>query len=78
MNWHGVSLYGGWPNIPGNGWFDEHTEDGLIEPGMTLCVESYIGERSGPDGVKLEQQVLVTEDGHRLLSVLPFEQDLLV
>ena len=77
MHWHGVSLYGGWPNIPGNGWFYDETEDGVLEPGMTLCVESYMGEVAGPDGVKLEEQVLVTEDGVRNLGQYPFEPELL-
>ncbi len=44
---------------------------------MTLCVESYIGDEGGCDGVKLEQQVLVTETGQELLSLFPFEEDLL-
>ena len=30
---------------------------------MTLCVESFIGHEDGGEGVKLEQQVLVTETG---------------
>lgn len=77
MNWHGVSLYGGWPTILGRGLFDETSEDGKIVPGMTLCVESYVGEVGGPDGVKLEEQVLVTETGCRLLSSFPFEECLL-
>ena len=77
MNWHGVSLYGGWPNIVGNGYFDEQSEDGEIKAGMTLCVESYIGERGGPDGVKLEEQILVTENGYRKLSHYPYQKELL-
>ena len=44
---------------------------------MTLCVESYIGEVGGDEGVKLEQQVLVTETGCELLTSFPFEDDLL-
>jgi hypothetical protein len=44
---------------------------------MTLCVESYIGEENGREGVKLEQQVLITERGSLLLSRFPFEDDLL-
>ena len=44
---------------------------------MTLCVESYIGNVGGPDGVKLEEQVLVTEDGVRNLGQYPFEPELL-
>ena len=77
MNWHGVSLYGGWPTILGRGFFDETSEDGEVVPGMTLCVESYVGEVGGPDGVKLEEQVLVTDTGYRLLSDYPFDASLL-
>ena len=77
MNWHGVGLYGGWPTILGRGCFDETSEDGEIVPGMTLCVEAYVGEQGGPDGVKLEEQVLVTKTGYRTLSRFPFEAELL-
>ena len=77
MNWHGVSLYGGWPTILGRGFFDETSEDGEVVAGMTLCVEAYVGEQGGPDGVKLEEQVLVTESGFRLLSDYPFESNML-
>ena len=40
---------------------------------MTLCVESYIGADGGREGVKLEEQVLVTEDGIEQLSSYPLE-----
>ena len=50
--------------------------DGVIQPGMTLCVESFIGGDRG-EGVKLEQQLLVTESGTELLSRFPFEDALL-
>lgn len=51
--------------------------DGEILPGMTLCVESYIGEQDRHEGVKLEEQVLVTESGIEILSKFPFEEGLL-
>ena len=44
---------------------------------MTVCVESYIGEDGGHEGVKLEQQVLITENGQELISAFPFEPALL-
>ena len=44
---------------------------------MVLCIESYMGAVGERDGVKLEQQVLVTDDGYELLSNYPFEEDLL-
>ncbi|MEM7293593.1 MAG: M24 family metallopeptidase, partial [Pseudomonadota bacterium] len=77
MNWHGVSLYGGWPTILGRGHFNSDSEDGELVPGMTLCVESYMGELGGRDGVKLEEQVLITETGYRLLSDYRFDDALL-
>ena len=40
---------------------------------MTICLESYIGEAGGAEGVKLEEQVLVTETGCEALSRYPFE-----
>jgi hypothetical protein len=44
---------------------------------MVVCVESYIGATGGSQGVKLEEQVLITEHGHELLSSFPFEDSLL-
>jgi Xaa-Pro aminopeptidase len=51
--------------------------DGVFEAGMTICVESYIAESGGSEGVKLEQMLLITENGNRLLSNFPFEDQLL-
>ena len=51
--------------------------DGVIEAGMVICCESYIGAVGERDGVKLEQQVLVTEDGCEPMSSYPFEEALL-
>lgn len=45
--------------------------DGVIEPGMVLCVESYMGAVGERDGVKLEEQVLVTETGIEQISAYP-------
>ena len=52
-------------------------KDGEVVPGMVLCCESYIGRAGGLEGVKLEQQVLVTDKGYELLSTFPFEDGLL-
>ena len=46
-----------------------------MEPGMTLCVESFIGSEGGREGVKLEEQVLVTDTGIERLSAYRFETD---
>lgn len=74
---HGVGMTGEYPYLYHRADFAAAGYDGEIEPGMTLCVESYIGEEGGAEGVKLEQQVLVTETGIELLSEFPFEDALL-
>ena len=72
---HGVGLCDEWPVI-GHAGDDRANYPGELEPGMTLCVESYIGEEGGAEGVKLEQQVLVTTTGYELLSTFPCEEEL--
>ena len=48
--------------------------DATLAPGMTVCVEAYVGPDDAPEGVKLEEQVLITDDGIEVLSRLPFEE----
>ena len=52
---------------------DDGMYDGHFEANMIVCVESYVGALDGPDGVKLEQPVLITEDGPEVLSTLPLD-----
>ena len=42
---------------------------------MTLCVESFIGTEGGKEGVKLEEQVLITEAGAERLSSYQMDED---
>ena len=74
---HGIGMGDEWPVIhyPSSG---ELAYDGELEPGMVVCVESYVGEVGGTEGVKLENQCLVTESGPIVLSRYPFEDELLV
>ena len=44
---------------------------------MTLCVESFIGSEGGREGVKLEEQVIITENSVERQSTYPFELDML-
>lgn len=74
---HGVGMTGEYPYLYHHADFATAGYDGEILPGMTLCVESYIGEDGGREGVKLEQQLLMTETGIEVLSEFPFEDDLL-
>ena len=50
---------------------------GVLEPGMVLCVESYIGRLGGREGVKIEDQILITETGNEKLSAYPLDERLL-
>ena len=68
---HGVGLADEWPNIPRRRDFDRSGYDGVIEPGMVLCVESYVGSEGGYEGVKLEDMVLITDTGREVLSQYP-------
>jgi Xaa-Pro aminopeptidase len=44
---------------------------------MVVSVESYIGEVDGPEGVKLEDEVLITDTGVELISRYPYSDDML-
>ena len=73
---HGIGLCNEYPLIMHRKWFDDGGFDGELEAGMVFCVESYAGEPGGREGVKLEQQILVTADGYELLSDLEFEESM--
>lgn len=51
--------------------------EGEIKENMVICFEAYAGEVGESFGVKLEDQVLVTKDGAKLLCTYPFEENLL-
>ena len=70
-------MTGEYPYLYHRADFADAGYDGIILPGMTICVESYIGDEGGHEGVKLEEQVLITDHGTELLSRFPFEEDLL-
>lgn len=74
---HGCGMSGEYPYLYHRADFPDAGYDGIIEPGMTLCVESFIGHNDGGEGVKLEQQILVTGTGIEPLSAFPFEDALL-
>jgi Xaa-Pro aminopeptidase len=74
---HGVGLCDEFPSIYYPEDFIEGAYDYELGPGMALCVEAYCGVVGGRDGVKLEDQVLVTETGFENLSSYPFDAKLL-
>lgn len=51
--------------------------DDVLQAGMVVCIESYMGAVGERDGVKLEQQVVVTENAYELMTEFPFEDCLI-
>lgn len=74
---HGVGLCDEYPSIKPPETFAEYGYDGHFQVGMVVCVEAYIGAVGGKSGVKLEEQVVITETGHEVLSQYPLEADFL-
>ena len=68
---HAVGLCDEYPSVPYPEDFDRSGYDGALEANMIVCVESYVGRHGGHEGVKLEEQVLITETGHEMLSRYP-------
>ena len=74
---HGVGLCDEYPDI---NYPQDQAANGYnhqLLPGMTVCVESYVGCVGGREGVKLEQQVLITDNGYEDLTSFPFENKFL-
>jgi Xaa-Pro aminopeptidase len=72
---HGIGMVDEYPSISHQLDWASSGYDGRFEVGMTLCVESYIGADGGAQGVKLEQQVVLTERGCVSLTDCGFETD---
>ena len=74
---HGVGMCDEFPSIYYPEDYIEGAFDYDLEPGMVFSVEVYAGKVGGREGVKLEDQVLITESGHEVLSVYPYDQKLM-
>ncbi len=74
---HGVGLCDEWPLVAYPDRAVEGAFDYALEPGMVLCVEALVGEVGGAFSIKLEDQVLVTEDGFENLTTYPFDPRLM-
>ena len=75
---HGLGMSGEFPNIPQVVEDGDYPLDGELEPGMVICIESYIGCARSGQGVKLEDQLLVTAEGtERMSANAPFDDRLM-
>jgi Xaa-Pro aminopeptidase len=74
---HGVGLCDEWPFVDYPDHFRDGAFDAILEPGMTLCVEALVSPEGGDFSIKLEDQVLITEDGFENLTKYPFDARLM-
>ena len=74
---HGVGLCDEWPLVKYVDRWEDGEFDYPLEPGMFLCSEAYIGTVGGAFGIKLEDQVMITEDGVENLTRCPFDEKLM-
>lgn len=74
---HGVGLCDEWPLVAYPDHMVEGAFDYELEPGMTLCVEVLVSPDGGDFSIKLEEQVLITEDGYENLITYPFDPRLM-
>jgi Xaa-Pro aminopeptidase len=74
---HGVGLCDEWPLVAYPDSAVAGAFDYALEPGMVLCVEALVGEEGGGFSIKLEDQVLITEDGFENLTKYPFDPALM-
>ncbi len=74
---HGVGLCDEWPLLAYPDQYVEGSYDYKLEPGMTLCVEVLVSPEGGDFSIKLEDQVLITEDGFELLTKYPYDPALM-
>jgi Xaa-Pro aminopeptidase len=74
---HGVGLCDEWPLVAYPDQAVSGAYDYPLEAGMVLCVEAAVGEVGGDFTIKLEDQVLITEDGFENLTKYPFDAALM-
>lgn len=74
---HGVGLCDEWPLVSYPDKAVAGAYDYPLEAGMTLCVEVLVSEVGADFSIKLEDQVLITEDGYEDLTQYPFDDALM-
>ncbi len=74
---HGVGLCDEWPLVAYPDKMVEGAFDYDLEPGMVLCVEALVSPEGGDFSIKLEDQVVITEDGYENLNTYPFDERLM-
>ncbi|MFC4311630.1 M24 family metallopeptidase [Steroidobacter flavus] len=71
MTVHGAGMVDEYPSVALMTDWEEWGIDGRFEENMVVCVESFIGKPGAKEGVKLEQQALITRSGAVPMSSTP-------
>ena len=74
---HGVGLCDEWPLVAYPDQAVAGSFDYPLQAGMVLCVEALVSPEGGDFSIKLEDQVLITEDGYENLTNYPFDPALM-
>ena len=69
---HGLGQSQGLPNVPRIAPDGSYNFPGEFEPNTVFCIESYVGDPDSRQGVKLEDEYLITETGVEKLSTYPY------
>ena len=75
--YHGVGLCDEWPMIA---YPDQYTEGAFeyeLQAGMSFCVEALVSEEGENFSIKLEDQVIITENGYENITTYPFDERLM-
>ena len=70
---HGLGLAGEFPNIPHFEAATAYPLDRHMEPGIVICLESYVGSKESGEGVKLENQYLIHDTYVECMSQYPMD-----
>lgn len=72
---HGIGMVDEAPFVPFWADFARWGNDGMFEVGATVCVEFFAAEVGGKEGVKIEEQIAITETGYERISTYRYETD---
>lgn len=75
--YHGIGLCDEWPMIAYPDAYVEGAFEYEVQPGMAFCVEALVAEEGSGFSIKLEDQVIITEDGYENITRYPFDDKLL-
>ena len=71
---HGIGMCNEYPQVAPLKWFYQTGYDGEFQPGMTVSVESYIGEKGAKEGVQTRRDGAHHGNRFRVGRQIPFRE----